>query len=432
MNPGSMNPYIIILYLISNLLFMFAIKRFMGMFFEKRRTSFPVMAFSYLLYFILANIERLLFNEGISHTVVVLPVLFIISLNYESPMSKRIAAIMFNYIWFTLAVAVAHVSINYLPASITIYVNDHNIGQYMAGSIISYISSFFLNRFKRIKKSNISMPFFWVSALVVPGYLIFVDIFSLLNIPHMLELLSLFFLIGIHSLIFYVYDALSAAYEDKLKSALHSQEKEHYFAQCQLMQESMEQVKSIRHDMKFHLTSLKGYVADNKKANDYLASLLGDIGESEVYSDTGNIAFDSIINFKLKNAKDNNIKLDIRLLIPSALNIEVADIVTIVGNLLDNALEAVAKVEDKTIKVDIEYNRESLFIQIDNTFDGVVIYGQEKDGEEKNIITQKEGSEHGHGLKNIQKSIEKYNGHVDITHEGNIFSAALILYVDDI
>ena len=74
----------------------------------------------------------------------------------------------------------------------------------------------------------------------------------------------------------------------------------------------------------------------------------------------------------------------------------------------------------------MEFNHENLFIRVDNSFDGEVKYDDKK---EKTIVTRKDGDNHGYGLKNIQKSIEKYNGHLDISHEDNIFSVGILLYV---
>ena len=196
------------------------------------------------------------------------------------------------------------------------------------------------------------------------------------------------------------------------------------------MQESVKKVRSIRHDMNFHLATLKDFSINNKEATDYINSLLGDISDSEVYSSAGNIAFDSIINFKLKTAKDDNIKLDLSLFIPPVLNIEIADIVTILGNLLDNALDAVAKIEDKMIKLDIEFSKSCLFIMIENSFGGTIKYAKGKSKKEKCIATLKSEGEHGYGLDNIQKSVEKYNGYIDIAHCDNIFSVGIVLYVD--
>ena len=48
------------------------------------------------------------------------------------------------------------------------------------------------------------------------------------------------------------------------------------------------------------------------------------------------------------------------------------------------------------------------------------------------IVILKDNSKHGYGLSNIRKSIEKYNGHIDVRHEGNVFSVGILLYVDDL
>jgi len=231
-----------------------------------------------------------------------------------------------------------------------------------------------------------------------------------------------------------LHDTLSVAHEDRLKSALDAQEKEYYFSQCRFMQELVEQTKSARHDMMTHLAAIKGYVKENKTSAiaDYLDTLLGTISETKIYSNTGNIAFDSIINYKLRNAKQENIQLGIRLLIPTAINIELSDTAIILGNLLDNALDAVAKLPEKEIKLDIEYSRQSLLIYVENTYDGTVNYAAEPGkGGKKRIITRKSGSEHGHGLKNIKRAVEKYNGHISITHQVKTFSVTVLLYIDE-
>ena len=193
------------------------------------------------------------------------------------------------------------------------------------------------------------------------------------------------------------------------------------------MQEAEEQTKAARHDMISHLAAIKGYAAENKSdtIHDYTASLLGSMSQTQSLSNTGNIAFDSIINYKLRNAKADNIRLTIRLLLPPVLNIELPDIATILGNLLDNALEAEAA--EKRITVDIEYSRQILFIKVKNTFDGEVTYA---DGAgEHSIISRKAGG--GHGLKNIRRAIEKYNGNLNITHDGKEFSVAILLYINE-
>jgi len=218
--------------------------------------------------------------------------------------------------------------------------------------------------------------------------------------------------------------------ERNLLTEQYAKEKDFYFTQSQLIQESADAIKSIKHDIKMHLFALKDYVAENEAAMDYLNRLVEDIGDSKIYSKTGNIAVDSVINFKLKTADELDIKLYVKAAIPQTLSVETVDVVAILGNLLDNALDAVAKVEEKRIDVNISYNKNTLIIEVCNTFDGIVKYSDVTDGVGKAIITRKSGDYHGYGLRNISRSVERYNGHIEINHDENIFSVGIMLYVD--
>lgn len=224
----------------------------------------------------------------------------------------------------------------------------------------------------------------------------------------------------------FLYDFMAKKYEEKNKMDLQAQEKEYYYAQCQLMQESMEQVRAARHDIVSHLAALQAFTRrrDLKTAQTYLDGLLSDIEKQEIYSDTGNIAFDSIINYKLRNTKADEVSLDIQVWVPPVLPVEVVDVVTILGNLLENAMDAVKKAEQKEMKLEIKYAKGCLFIKVENTFDGHIQY------EENAIVSQKKGEGHGYGMKNIRQSVEKYNGYIKMSHSENTFSTGVFLYVE--
>ena len=420
-------------YLVYNFVLMLSIERLMGVFFEKRRTSRPVFISSYLLYYALSSIVFLLLNIPLLNVATYIVMLFIIALNYETQSkARRFFAAVSIFVFFGGIDILVSLLLGFYQVDLTQGI-EHNMFGFMFMGMSIYIVASLLRKYKNIRKSKISSPVFWVSAITIHSTSIVLTLLAIAYSPQVVAIVSISVLLIINLLVLYQHDILSATYNDKLKSALHAQEKDYYFSQCQLMQQSVEQVKTIRHDMKMHLATVKEYSTKNKtnEITNYVSNLLGDITQNEIYSDTGNIAFDSIINFKLNQAKEQNITPDIRILIPPAVNIEVADIVTILGNLLDNALDALAKVEDRVLQLDIEFSKESLFIKVDNTFDGVVKYAKKKEGDTKHIVTRKDGGNHGHGLKNIMRSIEKYNGHMDIAHEGNVFSVTVILYVDD-
>jgi len=416
-------------YLLSNFVYMLALENIMRGFFEKRRTSFVVMALSYLLYFALSSIVFLSLRIPIVTIIVFITTLFVITLNYESSTKRRIGAVFCAIAIFITVdlLAVLFTGIQQADAFDTVEL-DNVFGIIILGSVF-YLFALMFRRFRNIRKSTITLPLFLVSILGIPILSLVIIFLTYIYLPPSASIMALAVMLGINVLAFYLHDILSIAYEDKLKSALYIQEKELYFSQIQLMQDSVKKVRSVRHDINLHLATIKELSIGNNTTTDYINSLLGDISESEVYSSTGNIAFDSIINFKLKTAKEENIKLDLSLFIPPVINIEIADIVTILGNLLDNALDAVAKVEDKMIKLDIEFSKSNLHIKIENSFDGIIKYTEGKDENEKRITTLKVENEHGYGLENIRKSVEKYNGHMGISYEGKMFSVGILLYV---
>ena len=223
--------------------------------------------------------------------------------------------------------------------------------------------------------------------------------------------------IAVGAVVFYFY---AKSVEEKTKLMLDGKEKEYYFFQNELMVETMETVKGMRHDMKLHLAALKDYIVnDPADAVDYVEYLMADLGEGEVYSDTGNVALDSIINYKLKDARVDGVQVDLKIFVPAVIGIDTPDVVVIVGNLLANAMDAVEKVADKFINLHVVYQKETLLIKVENSFDGVV------KGE---FETRKSGDGHGFGLKNVRKSVEKYDGKLDVEVNGDVFLVKVLLY----
>ena len=413
----------------------FAVDKLMEVFFGHRKTKYAVMLLSYLPLLLFSGIYSTLFeNIHISMLFITPILLFFVTLNYESSMFKRIVAAFYILILSETAVAIAS---NFFASHLPPFNNISEITiRHIATSLILYITaSVMLRYFKHIKRNTFNFHAFFILVLIIVGTFLAASLYITSTVSRVTYFyLYTFLLAGSTFMVFYLYNSLSKAHEEKLESALHTQEKEYYLTQCQLMQESSEKIKSLRHDMVTHLATLKDYTSKGKvdEVASYLNTLLGKISESEIYSETSNLAFDSIINFKLKNAKADNINLDMSIKIPPALNVDVVDIVTILGNLFDNALDAVAKVEEKIIKLDIEFSKGVLFIKIENSFDGIVKYTYGNAGEEKHMLSVKDGDEHGHGLKNIRRSVEKYNGYVRIDHTDNIFSVGILLHVDDV
>ena len=399
----------------------------MHAFYGKRRTTLPVFIITGLIFSNPMIIPFTLYTfTGIRtfHFLVWILGLFIVSLNYKATLVKRIVSTIIMYTMFLTAEIV--VNGMFIIANPQFYQLDYMIYIFSGAMILTYsVVALLLLQFKNLKRTVVGLPLFWVAVSIIPvsSTVLVRMVIITMEAPIYIIFIIHVIILAINWLVLYLQDSLLAAHEAKLTSVLHSQEKEYYFAQCQLMQESADKVKAIRHDTKIHFAALKNF-AMKINADDitgYLNKLIGEIEETETYSDTGNIAFDSIINYKLRTARLDNIKLDLDLLIPPALDIEVPDVITILGNLIDNALDAVTKVDEKMIKLTVRYSKGCLLIHIENTFNGEIKHS------ESQILSLKDGAEHGYGLKNIRKSIAAYDGRMDITHTENMYSAVVVL-----
>jgi len=420
---GNLN---IVLFLLADTLIVLAVERIMRVFFEKRKTPCIVTILSYFFLWSALSAHTWWLEYTTLTTFVYLLALMFISLNYESTKIKRLSAIAGSYFIMISGTSIFQFL---LYAFTSVELVDIGNFIYMLAMVLVYLLSLLAFKvFKNIKSTTINLDKLWLPFIFFPTAQAISTIFFDLNLSFFIQVTIVGSNVGITFILFYLYNNLSKSFEENLKSALHAQEKEYYLTQCQLMQDSVERVKSIRHDIKIHLATIQDFATNGntEEIKVYLDSLVDGIESGEVYSDTGNIAFDSIINYKLRNAKNENIKLDLSVAVPPELDVEVVDIVTILGNLLDNALEAVAKASEKFIKLDIEFIKGGLFAKVENSFNGEIRYSKEKQ-----VTSLKAGNEHGYGLKNIRQSVEKYGGHMEITHTENTFSTGVFLFIGD-
>ena len=212
-----------------------------------------------------------------------------------------------------------------------------------------------------------------------------------------------------------------------LKEEVIKREKSYYAKQAELLEQRSRDIKGIQHDMKNHLFAIGAMVKNkNKDAEKYIDNILGKIISDELYSSTGNIAIDSVINFKLSKASEIGtlVKADIKL--PSGLQDGLEDLVTIIGNLLDNAIEALSDIDDneKRLEIEVRYNIGNVNIDIKNSYNGELNY---KNGK---IETKKHDKNmHGIGLESVKTAVEKHYGTMDIHHNNKEFHVNIMLYL---
>ena len=211
------------------------------------------------------------------------------------------------------------------------------------------------------------------------------------------------------------------------------------------MQEHMEEmehiysgIRSMKHDMKNTLSVIMQLATGNEETENaelqaYLSELNRTMERLEFQFRTGNTVVDTLLNMKYHEAvrtiPDMQMDAD-RLLFPDNLLIQSYDIGIILGNALDNAIEACRKLKGKEsdaetfIRLSSFRKGKMIFIEITNSFDGNVIRKRQSEFP----ATDKADKEaHGIGLANIKNAAGKYHGAVDWSVNNKVFTLSIML-----
>lgn len=199
--------------------------------------------------------------------------------------------------------------------------------------------------------------------------------------------------------------------------------------QSEMIKRHVEEVQSIyttmrgwRHDYKNHIQTLLALVGDDEKTCEYLWSLNKDLTEVDAVLKTGNIALDAILNSKLTLIKSKDIPVEAKANVPDNLKISDVDLCAIIGNLLDNAIEAVQTLpkEEQFIRVYIGMLKSQLYISVINSSVGTL-----KRHGEKYLSTKGEGR--GLGLIRIDGIVKKAGGTVNRKAEPGVFATEILV-----
>lgn len=206
-----------------------------------------------------------------------------------------------------------------------------------------------------------------------------------------------------------------------------------FHTQASMLNEHAEEVENIyrqmrgwRHDYKNHIQTMKAYIEMDKieLLKEYLEELDEDLVAIDLSIRTGNVMADAILNSKLSLAEARDIELNVKATIPSSLPIHNVDLGTLLGNLLSNAIEGsqtVADPSERFIRVYVAEMKEQLYISVTNSMNQTI----KKTGD--GYQTTKKGTEHGFGLKRIDQTVRKYQGHVNRKHEEGVFATEILL-----
>lgn len=181
-----------------------------------------------------------------------------------------------------------------------------------------------------------------------------------------------------------------------------------------------DELRDIRHDIKNRLNMLCYSLDENniEQARKAIGVLYDNIDASSRIFYCNNLKVNTMLEYKFAGLPENiNVQCDID--IPDNLDMDMGDLGVIIGNLLDNSINAVKKIDGEAyINVVMKYSAESLFITIKNSYI-----------EDNTIKSAVYYIDHGRGIKNVKRLVDKYKGSYSDTKENGVYTTNLSISI---
>lgn len=183
------------------------------------------------------------------------------------------------------------------------------------------------------------------------------------------------------------------------------------------------EMRGYKHDFHHHLQTLKGQLEAGEvdRALAYIEQLDNKLMNVDALLKTGNVSLDAILSSKLAQAKAESIAVSIKANVPDVLTVSDVELSIIIGNLLDNAIEACRTVTgERFIRIFISMKGTMLYFSMLNTAGAK----RKKTG---SLFASHKGGVHGFGLRRVEAILEEHGGWVKYNSEDGAFSSEFLL-----
>ena len=191
------------------------------------------------------------------------------------------------------------------------------------------------------------------------------------------------------------------------------------------IQREQAQVRTLRHDLRNHLTVLLGLIesGERERAEDYLQQIVGSPALKGSRQICGNTAANAVLAAKTEEMARCGLHGDVQVSLPEHLPVAEIDLCALLGNALDNAMEAAVKAENKSITVRCRADKGMLMLKVRNA-----LAGDERD----DLATTKADKKyHGFGLAGMREIANRYGGILETSTDGGCFELLVCLPLRD-
>lgn len=421
--------------LLMSFLSVWILREYLGTFLKKRNYGYSgrVHWGIFLLWQVCSILDIINWPDYVTLIISVIAVL-VVTLNYEGHIFQKIVfTVMYNSIWMLIEILLVFIFIS---------VGLNYTTQDLLGSLLSKIlllilvealKHFFGNEKIRELPHSYNMVLLLIPLgsmfVVYTSFLMSADSNSTSDVYWSFAALGIMLLLNI--LVFTIYLRLSEDFELRQKNAVYKQEIDLYNKHIEEKENSMLEFRKARHDLKNQLIYLleRCKKKEYKELEKFLVKLIDNVPFDDLtISKTENSIVDALVNYKYTFAKRLGIEFTVKLDIPMQLPFDNADMCIILGNSLDNALEANMRMggKERYIKLNMRMDIHNLAIIIENSYDGKIY--KDKAGK---LLTRKNNKiDHGLGLYSIQRAVDKYHGLMNTRYTENKFVLEILLYDD--
>lgn len=427
------------MYNVGNLIFdatmvvatLWIVNKYLGIFNKKRQN---IMSVSIWILFAIFQVYVQI-NSGIASiwtTIISIGLVILISLfGYTNKGKKSILEVCFLYVVWGLIEIMISFCVNLLPLD-----ENHSV---MAGNIISkiiMIIGVYVFSIMWEKTDNNFIPArYYVGLLFVPIGSIYIAVNEFYSINNMKEVLpsmvTFSILLLFNIIILEIYSKISENFIMEKEKAIYTQQINIMAINTEEQKKVMENFHREKHDWINELIALKNEIEYENKdvVLQNIDRIIQNCQFGEAISDTGNKCIDALINVKYTTAKEKGIDFILKIFIPEELPINQCDMGIVLGNILDNAIEATEKCNSSAKKIEIimGIKKEALVLVVKNPLAGSL--KRNKDG--KLLSTKEDSKRHGYGINSVIKVARKYNGDVIIEEEGGEFVITVTMNLEN-
>jgi hypothetical protein len=407
------------------------IDRFLGIFLQKKKQT--VLSVTLWAVFMIFQffLEMHVGTASVWNTLINISMIFLISItSYHQDKKFNLYIVMLLWVVWALLEMLVFYCMGMLPMER----QDTHMAGAAISKILMIITVYLLSVYWK-KKNNKFIPVSYdMVLLLIPAGSMYIAVNEFTASQHgnsiIAPLVTFSILLCINVIVFEIYAKLAENFMLENEKTVYEQQLYMISRNTEEQKKMMEGFREERHNFINKLIVLKDDMEHREKerALEELNRLMQELPGKSIISNCGNSTVDALINFKNITAEKAGVAFRLKIFIPANLPINQCDLGVVMGNALDNAIEAAEQYDgtDKFVEIIMGVKKEALVLTIKNPFCNEI----RKDKQGNLLSTKSDGNRHGYGVKSIRRVAEKYNGEVLIETEKQLFLMTVIMNLE--